>query len=88
MDELRSWTWPGVEGKPLNVRVYTAGDEVKLLLNGTEVGNKPVPESAQLIAEFPVPYVPGELRAVAFKDGKQLASQTLEDRGKSRAACG
>ena len=24
-DEHRSWTWPGAEGKPLTVRVYTTG---------------------------------------------------------------
>jgi beta-galactosidase len=83
VDELRSWTWPGVAGKPLNVRVYTSGDEVKLLLNGKEVGFKPVPESAKLIAEFPVPYVEGELRAIAFKDGKEIASQTLKTVGKA-----
>lgn len=74
LDELRSWTWPGVEGKALNVRVYTSGDEVKLLLNGKVVGTKPVPEAAQLLAEFPVPYAKGELRAVAYKDGKEIAS--------------
>jgi beta-galactosidase len=81
VDELRSWTWPGVVGKPLNVRVYTSGDEVKLLLNGEEVGSKLVPESAKLIAEFPVPYAEGELRAIAFKDGKEIASQTLKTVG-------
>ncbi len=82
LDELRSWTWPGVEGIPLNVRVYTTGDQVRLLLNGAEIGTKQVPESAQLIVEFAVPYAPGELRAEAFKDGKLLASQTLKTVGK------
>ena len=82
VDELRSWTWPGVEGKPLNVRVYTAGDQVKLFLNGKEIGSKPVPESAQLMAEFPVPYAEGELRAVAFKDGGQIAALAFKTVGK------
>jgi beta-galactosidase len=41
-DELRSWTWPGNEGKTLKVRVYSSGDQVRLLLNGKEVGVKPV----------------------------------------------
>ncbi len=73
-DELRSWTWPGAEVKTLNVRVYSAGDEVRLFLNGKQVGSKPVPASAKLTAEFPVPYAAGELRAVALKDGQQIAS--------------
>jgi beta-galactosidase len=78
IDEVRSWTWPGMEGKPLNVRVYTSGDQVKLTLNGKEIGFKPVPESAKLIAEFAVPYEKGELRAVALKDGKEIASQAMK----------
>jgi len=82
VDEVRSWTWPGVEGKPLNVRVYTSGDQVKLLLNGKEIGSKPVPESVKLIAEFQVPYAEGELRAIAFKDGEEIASQALKTVGK------
>lgn len=80
-DELHSWTWPGVEGKALNVRVYTAGDEVRLLLNGKEIGTKPVPESAKLIAEFAVPYAPGELRAIAYKEGNEIAAQSLHTVG-------
>ena len=30
-DEMRSWTWPGFEGAPLTVRVYTRGDKVSAL---------------------------------------------------------
>ncbi len=76
-DELRSWSWKGYESFPLKVRAYTAGDRVKLLLNGTEVGEKPVHDSARLIAEFDVPYAGGELRAIAFKDGREIASHAL-----------
>jgi beta-galactosidase len=82
-DELRNWSWKGYEGFPLKVRVFTAGDRVKLLLNGKEIGEKPVPESAKLIAEFDVPYAEGELRAIAFKDGRQLASSALKTVGKA-----
>jgi len=82
-DELRSWTWPGVHDKPLNVRVYTLGDQVKLLLNGKEVETQTVPESAKLVAVFKVRYAEGEIRAVAYKDGKEIASQTLKTVGKA-----
>jgi beta-galactosidase len=79
IDEVRSWTWPKLlTGKPLNVRVYTSGDQVKLLLNGKELETKAVPESAQLIAAFQVPYAEGELRAIAFKGGQQIATQALK----------
>jgi beta-galactosidase len=73
-DELRSWTWPGSEGKALNVRVYTRGDSVRLLLNGQEVGSAPVSTATKLTAEFSVPYAPGELRAVATSNGKEIGS--------------
>jgi beta-galactosidase len=82
-DELRSWSWKGYEGFPLKVRVFTAGDRVKLLLNGKEIGEKPVPESAKLIAEFDVPYAEGELRAIAFKDEREIASSALKSVGKA-----
>ncbi len=77
LDEVRSWTWPGVEGRPLNVRVYSAGDQVKLFLNGKEIASGPVPASSKLVAEFAVPYEEGELRAVAFRGGKEIGSQSL-----------
>jgi beta-galactosidase len=41
-----------------------------------------VPESAKLIAQFDVPYAPGELRAVAFKDGVEIASLAFKTVGK------
>ena len=82
-DELRSWSWKGYEGFPLKVRAFTTGDRVKLLLNGKDIGEKPVPESAKLIAEFDVPYADGELRAIAFKDGREIASHALNTVGKA-----
>ncbi len=68
-DELRSWTWPGMEGTPLTVRVYTRGDKVTLLLNGKELESKTLTENDSLKAEFTVPYASGELHAVAFQGG-------------------
>jgi len=80
-DELRSWTWPGSEGRTVKVRVYTSGDQVRLLLNGKEIGVKPVPAEAGLKVEFEVPYAPGELRAVALSNGRQLGEATLRTVG-------
>ncbi len=77
-DELRSWTWTGYEGLPMRVRVFTSGDQVRLLLNGREIDTKAVPESAKLIAEFEVPYAAGQLQALAFKDGRQIGSCVLK----------
>ncbi|MGB6689105.1 MAG: glycoside hydrolase family 2 TIM barrel-domain containing protein [Terracidiphilus sp.] len=73
-DELRSWTWPGYEGFGLKVHVYTSGDLVRLYLDGKKVGVRSVSPEAKLLAQFDVPYAAGELRAVAFRDGNQIAS--------------
>ncbi|MGC4054841.1 MAG: glycoside hydrolase family 2 TIM barrel-domain containing protein [Paludibaculum sp.] len=80
-DELRSWTWPGCEGRTLKVRVYSTGDQVRLFLGGTEIGNKPISLESQLTAEFEVPYRPGALKAVAYEAGRPVAELTLQTTG-------
>jgi beta-galactosidase len=80
-DELRSWTWPGHEGRALKVRVYTAGDEVRLFVNGKQAGIQPVPVEAGMKAEFEAPYEAGELKAVALSGGKQIAELVLKTAG-------
>jgi beta-galactosidase len=82
-DELRSWTWPGLEGKTMNVRVFSRADQVKLLLNGKEVGSKDLANEDALKAEFSVPYGPGELKAVAYQNGSEIGSVVLTTTGKA-----
>jgi beta-galactosidase len=82
-DELRSWTWPGFEGKPLTVRVYTRGDKVALLLNGKEVGSKTLTEKDALKAEFAVPYATGELKGVAYLGDSEIGTVTFTTVGKA-----
>lgn len=81
-DELRSWTWPGHEGETLTVNVYSQGDQVRLLLNGSEIGVKPASIETQLKAEFSVPYAPGNLKAIALKDGRPIAEVSFKTVGK------
>lgn len=80
--EWKSWTWESNEGTPLQVAVYSRCDEVLLQLNGEEIGRKKVSEETELKAYFEVEYQPGELVAIAFKDGKEVARQTLQTAGK------
>lgn len=81
-DELRSWTWPGHEGTTLKVRVYSSGDQVRLLLNGRAIGAKPVSAETKFRAEFDVPYAAGELKAVAIAEGNQIAELAFKTAGK------
>ena len=83
-DELRSWTWPGMEGTRLAVRVYTRGDRVTLLLNGKELESKTLTEKNALKAEFTVPYAPGELKAVTYQGGSEIGRITFTTAGKAQ----
>ncbi|HWE84949.1 MAG TPA: glycoside hydrolase family 2 TIM barrel-domain containing protein [Terracidiphilus sp.] len=81
-DELRSWTWPGFDGTPMTVRVYTRGDKVALFLNGKQADTKDLAEKDGLRAEFNVPYAPGELKAVAYQNGSEIGTITFSTAGK------
>ena len=73
-----SWTWPGWEGKPVEVEVYTHQPEVKLYLDDQLIGTKQVSRETEFKAVFSVSYKAGTLRAEA---GNQ--SVTLKTAGES-----
>jgi len=77
-DELVSWTWDVEQDHPMVVHVYTPGDSVTVLLNGTEVATG-VPE--RTMATVTVPYRPGELTAVAHRDGREIGRAALRTVG-------
>ena len=66
-----SWTWPGHEGKNIDVEVYSHEPKVRLYLNDQLIGEK---EVAQGMATFTLPYQPGTLRAMA--GGESVSLQT------------
>jgi beta-galactosidase len=80
-NEWPSWNWKGNEGRPLQVRVFTKALHVKLELNGKIVGEKDMGIDDKYIATFEVPYEPGELKAVASDNGKEVASKILKTTG-------
>ena len=84
-DETRSWNWPGQEGKPLQVAVYSRCDSVRLELNGKMIGEQPVSAATKLTAKFAVPYQPGELRAIGLINGKEVAKTILKTAGEPKA---
>ena len=55
-----SWTWPGHEGKNIDVEVYSREPKVKLYLNDRLIEEK---ETSECKAVFTLPYQPGTLRA-------------------------
>jgi len=75
------WSWPGREGEPLRVEVYSRHDAVRLYLNGRQVGEQPTTREQQFKAVFSVPYQPGALKAVGLRDGAPVEVFTLETAG-------
>ena len=59
-----NWNWPGWEGKPIEVEVYTKEPNVSLYLNKKLVEEKAVSEKTQYKAVFKLNYEPGTLEAV------------------------
>ncbi|MCB0610401.1 MAG: glycoside hydrolase family 2 protein, partial [Lewinella sp.] len=72
---LPHWNWAGKEGEPVPVFVYTNGDCAELFLNGKSQGIQcKEPKSGNSTRRFrlmwdQVKYEPGELRAVAYREG-------------------
>lgn len=75
-DAEHCWNWPGYEEKPIAIEVYTDADEVELFINGASFGKKKVGEERACLVKFDAVYQPGEVRAVAFKEG-QVTESTL-----------
>ncbi len=74
---LPSWSWPGEEGKDLQVEVYSGAEKVRLFLNGKLIGEKPTGRDEQFKAEFTVPYEPGTLKAVGLRGDRVVAESVL-----------
>lgn len=77
-DNLASWTWPGYEGKPANVDIYSKDEEVELFLNGKSLGRKSAGEACGFTASYEITYEPGELLAVGYADGKETGRFVLK----------
>lgn len=84
-DELQSWTWPGAEGTPLGVQIFTRGDRVELELNGKPVGEKTLTDADKSLANFSIPYAPGRLVATAFSKGKKIGRKQFKTAGAAAA---
>ena len=80
-DNIASWTWPGFEGQKTEAEVYSVDDEVELFINGVSQGRKPAGRANGFTAIYEVTYEPGEIVAVAYKDGKETGRYSLQTAG-------
>ena len=77
LDAVGDWNWNGLEGKTLEVSVYSSCEQVELFLNGKSLGKKPTSRLTEFIATWQVTYQPGTLRAVGFNGKKQVKATEL-----------
>jgi beta-galactosidase len=82
---LPTWTWPGQEGKELQVEVYSGAEKVRLFLNDKLIGEKPTGREQEFKATFAVPYTPGTLKAVGMRGDRAVAESVLTTAGKAAA---
>ena len=84
---LPHWNWPERVGKNVPVYVYTGGDSAELFLNGKSLGKRTKNPNAEVVRDryalrwLDVPYEPGELKAVAYRNGRKLGSAVMRTAG-------
>lgn len=79
--ESLSWTFPGREGTPMKVNVYSRAEKVRLYLNNVIVGETAT--DALYKASFKVPYQAGSLKAVAVVDKEENSATVLKTHGEA-----
>lgn len=78
---LPSWNWKGREGETTPVMVYTSGDAAELFLNGISQGRQSKGQYEYRLRWNDVQYEPGELHAVAYKNGVVWAEDRVQTTG-------
>jgi beta-galactosidase len=76
-----SWTWPGFEGKAIQVEVYSKYPKVRLYLDNKLIGEQLTTVEQQFKATFSVPYSPGLLKAVGVENNAEIESTILQTSG-------
>ena len=73
------WNW--AEGQKVDIwAYYNNADEVELFLNGESLGKKTKQEDTLHIS-WRVPYKTGTLKAISYKDGKQVLTKEIKTAG-------
>ena len=80
-----SWTWPGYEGKNIQVEVYSKYPKVRLYLNKKLIGEKETGEQQEFKAIFTLPYATGELSVVGVQGDKEVETKILRTAEKPSA---
>lgn len=77
------WNWPERVGQVTPVHVYTSGDEAELFLNGKSLGRQQKKQYEYRLRWDNVVYEPGIIKVVAYKKGREWASDTVKTTGEA-----
>ncbi len=80
---LPHWNWPNRVGQTTPVHVFTSGDEAELFLNGRSLGKKKKGVYEYRLRWDEVKYEPGELKVIAYRNGKRWAEEIIRTTGSS-----
>jgi beta-galactosidase len=80
---LPHWNWPERLGQITPVHVFTSGDEAELFLNGKSLGRKKMGQFEYRLRWDDVKYSPGELKVIAYKNGKKWAENVVKTTDKA-----
>lgn len=80
-DVTSCWNWSGQEERPVQVVVYSSGEEVELLLNGSSLGRQPAGRANRFMTSFDITYRPGILEAVSYNNNSEISRSRLVTAG-------
>ena len=78
--------WNRTAGKKYNINVYTNAERIDLVVNGKTVAqqqNSTDPKKRNKLRFNDIEYQPGYIEAVAYNNGKRVASHRIETTGKA-----
>ena len=78
---LPHWNWPDRVGQVTPIHVYTSGDSAEVFVNGKSLGLKQKKAFEYRLRWDEVVYEPGEVKVIAYKNGRKWATDTVKTAG-------
>ncbi|MDI6619675.1 MAG: glycoside hydrolase family 2 TIM barrel-domain containing protein [Clostridiales bacterium] len=75
------WNFMHRIGEVLTIATFTNCDSVELIVNGRLYSQKRLMDFADRIIKWNVPYEPGTIEAIGYKNGKKLCNHILQTAG-------
>jgi beta-galactosidase len=80
-DAIESWSWTGHEGEPAELEIYSADDEVEVLINGRSLGRRPAGAAHGFVARFRDRWEHGIVETIGYRRGTIVARSELRSAG-------